>query len=405
MKVGVVLDDGSPETMGGAVTFQLEILQGLLACKSRSRDIVLIQQQTQSNREPAVAGESELSNLAISWRVWKLSKAQSILREKLHSFGLVRPRFTWFDRIVRANNIDILWFVSPRSVEATELPYVYTVWDLQHRLQPWFPEVGSNGLWRRYEQKYSTAIRRAWRIIVGTEVGKEEVSRFYQVPDERIRVLPLPAPRHQVRSIDGGTLVRNKYGLPKQYLFYPAQFWPNKNHIGLLSAVELLLRKYGLTLPVVLTGSDRGNLNHVRAAVEKLGLSGQVHFLGFVAREDLPDLYRNALALVYPTFFGPDNLPPLEAFVAGCPVISSNYSGASEQLGSAALLVDADDCGAWALAIKRIYEDSSLRDRLVRDGFARVENWNSETYVREVLCAIEDFEPTGRCWGKDFVLR
>ena len=52
--------------------------------------------------------------------------------------------------------------------------------------------------------------------------------------------------------------------------------------------------------------------------------------------------YKYAVALVMPTFFGPTNIPPLEAFALGCPVITSNIYGIPEQVGDAALLVNLD---------------------------------------------------------------
>ena len=46
--------------------------------------------------------------------------------------------------------------------------------------------------------------------------------------------------------------LRAKYGLPAQFLFYPAQFWQHKNHRGLFEALKLLGDEAPL---LVLTGS------------------------------------------------------------------------------------------------------------------------------------------------------
>jgi glycosyltransferase involved in cell wall biosynthesis len=136
---------------------------------------------------------------------------------------------------------------------------------------------------------------------------------------------------------------------------------------------------------------------------EELNLSTQVHFLGFVPREDLLSLYHNAFALTYLTFFGPENLPPLEAFALGCPVIASNVSGAQEQLGNAALLVDPKDPNQIALAIKSLHEDISLRYTLIQRGLERAHRWTGKDYVKGVFSILDEFEPIRRCWGKDVV--
>ncbi len=190
-----------------------------------------------------------------------------------------------------------------------------------------------------------------------------------------------------------------KYRIPEGYLFYPAQFWPHKNHVGLLLAVNLLRERYGLILPVVFVGYDKGNLRYVRRVVDELDLSTQVHFLGFVSQEDLVGLYRNAFALTYLTFFGPDNLPPLEAFALGCPVIASNVSGAQEQLGDAALLVDPRDEEQIALAVKSLHDDPALRQTLVQRGLQRAAKWTGEDFVRSVFSILDEFKPVLRCWS------
>jgi glycosyltransferase involved in cell wall biosynthesis len=139
-------------------------------------------------------------------------------------------------------------------------------------------------------------------------------------------------------------------------------------------------------------------MNHIKEMVEELDLSNQVHFLGFVPQCDMPDLYQNAFALSYTSFFGPDNLPPLEAMSFGCPVIAAAVSGAEEQLGDAALLVDPKQPEEIAGAIKSLYEDSSLRQRLIDNGLIRANQWTVNDYVQEIITAIDDIEAIRRTW-------
>ncbi len=162
--------------------------------------------------------------------------------------------------------------------------------------------------------------------------------------------------------------VREKYGIAGDYLFYPAQFWAHKNHVNLLLALKLLQSRFDRPLSVAFVGADHGNLAHVKATVDRLGLTDRVHFLGFVPREDLIDLYKEAFALSYVTFFGPENLPPLEAFALGCPVIASDVSGAREQLGDAVLFVDPTSPEQMAEAVVRLASEDGLRARLIDAG-------------------------------------
>jgi glycosyltransferase involved in cell wall biosynthesis len=243
-------------------------------------------------------------------------------------------------------------------------------------------------------------LRRASFVVCGTETGKREIEHFYQVPGERIRILPLPAPQWALESpASHGDRICVKHRIPEEYLFYPAQFWPHKNHVGLLLAVRHLRDRHGLVLPVVLVGTDMGNQAYIQQTVNDLDLTRQVYFLGFVSREDLACLYRNACALVYPSFFGPDNLPPLEAFALGCPVIAADVSGARELLGDGALFVDPRRPEHIAEAIKLIHDDRTLRENLVQRGLARASKWTGREYIKGIFSILDAFEAIRRTWS------
>jgi hypothetical protein len=65
--------------------------------------------------------------------------------------------------------------------------------------------------------------------VTGTEVGKKELEHFYQVAADRIRVIPLATPRAILKAPTSSINLRLRFGLDRDYLFYPAQFWPHKN--------------------------------------------------------------------------------------------------------------------------------------------------------------------------------
>ena len=299
-----------------------------------------------------------------------------------------------------SDKIEILYYLAPQPI-AADIPFILTVYDLQHRLYPEFPEVSVDGRWRSRERMYSALIPRASTLITITEESKREVTELYQVRPDRIKVLPMVpiASESGVAPEDRQVDVLEKYGIPGGYLFYPAHFWPHKNHVGLLLAVQLLRDQYGTTIPVVLTGSDKGNERYIRRVVEELGLTGQVHFLGFVPDRDMPSLYREALALAMVSYFGPANIPPLEAFALGCPVINSDFRGAEEHIGDAGLLVDPKSPLSIATAIKSLHEDDALRQTLIDRGLSRSGTWTMRDYCDGVLSILDDMAPLRRCWS------
>jgi glycosyltransferase involved in cell wall biosynthesis len=157
-----------------------------------------------------------------------------------------------------------------------------------------------------------------------------------------------------------------------------------------------------LELDLVLTGNDKGNLNHVSKTVAALGLTSQVHILGFVPKADLHGLYREAVCLAFASFFGPDNIPPLEAFALSCPVVAARVPGSEEQLGNAALLFDPADPADIARTILTLHRDLRLRAELVRLGKEIVAARSPRAYVEQICRILDEFESIRRCWGRHF---
>ena len=126
--------------------------------------------------------------------------------------------------------------------------------------------------------------------------------------------------------------MRTTYHLPDRYLFYPAQFWPHKNHARIVQALGVLKREHGLKIPVVFSGSHTVEIRErtfreVMSVSSQLGLEKEIHYLGYVPDEDMSGIYAEAVGLVMPTFFGPTNIPIFEAWAFGCPVLTSDIRG------------------------------------------------------------------------------
>lgn len=405
MKVCVFHGNYSSADIGGSHTFESQLFKALKELLVESHHAFFLFQygsplqelthQPQLDESPPDLSPPP-SSIAVKIKALIVSQLRAVIRR-------LKPVKAWLKRLelnaLQKSGIQFTLSLSP-SYLTTEIPYLVIVWDLQHRRQPYFPEVSAGGVWESREHYYSTMLRRAAIVITGTAAGKAEIEQFYQVSSERIKILPFPTPQFALDAPpDAGKQILEKYQLPANYLFYPAQFWPHKNHVGLLLALKLLRDQYNISIPLVFSGSDQGNLAHVQRVVEQLNLAEQVHFIGFVPQADLIALYRQAFALTYMSFCGPDNLPPLEAMALGCPVIASRVSGAEEQLGDAALLFDLKDSEqAVALAIKALWDDPSLRQSLINRGVERAWSWTSKDYVHGIFSILDEFEVMRRCW-------
>ncbi|MEO0250507.1 MAG: glycosyltransferase family 1 protein [candidate division WOR-3 bacterium] len=283
---------------------------------------------------------------------------------------------------------------TPLAFEAG-IPYVMAIHDLQHRLQPEFPEVSADGEWEAREYLFRNGARHATLLLADSEVGKEDILNCYGpygVTADRVKVLPFLPACYLSTHVPGEEQQRvlAAHAVPARFLFYPAQFWPHKNHARIVQALELLRQRSGERIPIVFCGSRADKLREqtyqeIVRLIRQLDLQQQIHFLGHVPDADMSVLYAAATALVMPTFFGPTNIPVLEAWAFGCPVITSDIRGIREQVGDAGLLVDPRSPEAIANAIFRVWTDGALRNALAERGRHRLALYGPSDYRARLL--------------------
>jgi len=320
-----------------------------------------------------------------------------------------RPEFQrWFSR----QGMELMLYSSTNSLSfESRIPYVMAIHDVQHRLQPEFPEVSANGEWEWREYLFRNGTRYATIIIAESEVGREDILNLYGpygLTPDRVKTLPfLPSYYPGLQGMESEQRrVADVYDLPEGYLFYPAQFWPHKNHARLVQALALLQREHGLKIPIVFSGFYAGEIreatyNYVMKLAHQLGVQDQIHYIGYVPDEDMPGLYAGALALAMPTFFGPTNIPTLEAWAFNCPVLTSDVRGIREQTGDAAILVNPVSVEAIADGLRRLATDGDLRRTLAQRGQQRLAGYSPQDYYRrltEIVNEAKSLVRSGQSW-------
>jgi glycosyltransferase involved in cell wall biosynthesis len=268
------------------------------------------------------------------------------------------------------------------------VPALVTIYDLNHRYNKQFPEVSANGVYEKREKNYIEICKWSKGLLVDSNVGKEQVVESYEADPEKIYVLPYIPPKYIYNTnLPEGFDFR--YRLPAKYIFYPAQFWEHKNHKNLLKALSMLRKRYP-DLSLVFVGAKKNGYESTLTLVQNLGLSKAVLFLGYIPDEDMPELFRRARGMVMPTFFGPTNIPPLEAIALGCPVGVSNVSAMPEQLGDAALYFDPSSVNEIAETVEKLWTEDSLCAELRERGFMQASKWNQSHFNKRLYNIVRN---------------
>ena len=301
-----------------------------------------------------------------------------------------------------SNGVDLVILPWPEpQVICSTIPHVLAVHDLQHRIQPEFPEVSADGEWEARERIFRVGIGRALLVLVDSDVGREDVLTYYGdvIQPDRVKVLPfLPAPYIRTAISDGNMAdVRARHDLPTRYLFFPAQLWSHKNHVRVVQAIGQLRSERGIDVPVVMCGSAEGALREavlgqVLNEASAAGVADLVRILGYVPDRDMGALYRAGAGVLLPTFFGPTNIPVLEGWTMGLPVLTSDIRGIREQCGDAAVLVNPRSVESIAAGIASLWLDEALRSRLIAAGKRRLESYGPDEYRRRLAEILDEAE-------------
>ena len=145
-------------------------------------------------------------------------------------------------------------------------------------------------------------------------------------------------------------------------------YFPHKNHKCVIDAIKILKSEYNVNLYAVFCGSDKGYLKKIKKYVQEQKQSENIIFLDFVESKYLPYLYLNSLALAMPTFSGPTNIPPWEAFKIGVPVLYSDIYNIKEVYKDAVYYINPLDPKSLASGILNIINNNNLREKLIGNG-------------------------------------
>jgi len=227
-------------------------------------------------------------------------------------------------------------------------PAATTLHDVLHLAAPHFLSPAERA-YRRLVYGWSLSASRI--VIVASEFARQTLIERAGLDSARVRRIPL--------GVDTETFHPGN-GRRERFVFYPADFYPHKNHKRLLQAFELVRRGHP-DLELVMTGRGLPAANTAGVTVR-----------GRVPTAELAELYRSASALVFPSLHESFGLPPLEAMASGCPVATSSVGALPEVCGDAARYFDPESVEDIATVIAEVVEKP---DGLAEAGLKRIEHF------------------------------
>ncbi len=273
------------------------------------------------------------------------------------------PPIEWFtgrQAVVHGTN-----FVVPPTRRAARVMTVHDLTSVR------FPELCDD-----YTRRFPRLVRRAlaegaW-VHTPSEFVAAEVVDLLGAPPERVRAV-----HHGVPPVDRPAAGGAGPAVPGPYVLALGTVEPRKDLPTLVRAFDLVADE-DPDLRLVVAGADGWGVPAYEAAVAAAAHSGRILRLGYVDARLRSDLLRHASLYAYPSLYEGFGLPPLEAMLAGVPVVTTNAGALPEVVGDAAAVVPVGDAAAMAAAMGRLLSDDPARAALVAAGRARAASYRWE---------------------------
>lgn len=225
-------------------------------------------------------------------------------------------------------------------------------------------------------------------IVAISENTKNDVLKFYGIKPEKVKVVynginktffqPITDPEKE--------RVKNKFNLPKDYLFYLGNLEPRKNVESLILAFDELKNQ---NIELLIAGALAWKYKKIYQLWQKAKNKDRIKFLGYVDKADRPALYGLAKLFVYPSIYEGFGLPPLEAMACGTPVVTSFNSSLVEAVGEAGLLVDPNNFKEIAAIIDKFLGDENLQKTLKEKGLSWSRQFTWQKTSSQILEIIQ----------------
>ncbi len=256
-----------------------------------------------------------------------------------------------------------------------------------------FPQYFPRGLkgsvkWHLQKKK----LRQIDAIITDSYASKVDIEKYAEVNPKRIHVIYLAPGEFSLSKISDKKKINlsQKYSLPNTFALFVGDANWNKN---LPNTIRAILQT---KIPLVIVNRDFKQNKEVHPWLKSLHTAQtlaknnpQIIDIGRVEQDELVTLYGLALALLYPSYYEGFGLPVVEAFAAGCPVISSHRGSLKEVAATAAYIVDPDDIKGIAHAINTLHDDLEYRELLIKKGKGFVQRFSWKRTAQETIQVYE----------------
>ena len=252
--------------------------------------------------------------------------------------------------------------------------------------QPKYFSKSTFWFYKLYQKKF---FQTANQIITLSQFVKQGIITHYQIPSEKIAVLP-PAANTKFAPIlfEERQALKNTYAEGKEYFLFVGGTATQNNLMNVLKAFSIFKKWQQSNMMLLVVGRcDSGFMEKLKTYKYR----NEVAMLGYLPQENYSSILAACYALVYISFYEGHCLPLLEAMQTGAASIASSSSPLPEIVADAALYANPIDVEEIANQMKKMYRDENLRSQLINEGLIEAAkfSWDAaaEKFMKIVMAA------------------
>lgn len=223
-----------------------------------------------------------------------------------------------------------------------------------------------------YKHFFPKFAQKATRIATVSEFSKNDISGTYKINPSKIDVVyngcnELYTPTDDLTQQQ----TKEKFSMNCDYFLFVGALHPRKNISRLFQAFDKFKTDISSAMKMVIVGEKYYWTSEIKRTYLNMKFKDDVIFTGRLSTEDLKNVLGSAFAMTYVPYFEGFGIPILEAMNCDTPVITSNITSMPEVARDAALLVDPFSVESIANAMRYIYKDEDMRNKLIQKGRKR----------------------------------
>ena len=369
MKIAIHAADLDHDRIDGTRVYLFNMLKNFGKLDKKNEFSIYHQDEFNANLTPPTFANYLIKKLAFPVRWTQTRFAWQLFCDK--------PKVLWMP----VHNVPIF--------RRKKLKVVVTIHDLAFKIFPqYFPKKDLDKLNRLSD----LAIKNADHVIAVSAATKNDILKFYpEISSEKVTVVyhgyDMELFSEKISLAQAEKTLKTYNLIPNSYLLYVGAIQPRKNLNVLIEAFEKIKEKKS-ELKLVIAGAPAWQYECVLGKIAKSKFKDDIIVTGTIAFDQLPALYQNAQAFIFPSLYEGFGIPVLEAMASGTPVILANNSSLPEVAGDSALYFDTSSPDELAACIENVSSDELLRNNMIEKGLKRSENFSWEKCAQETLDII-----------------